>query len=337
MHYMLAEAQGVGDFLAELRDRTFKPHQAFTVGEVFDIKPDEIGDFIGEDGYFSSMFDFGQTIIGSSELGSYAAKQPTPEQYKASTFESQHRVKEMGFLSNIIENHDEPRGVSHYIPQGDCGEQSKKMLAAVYFLKKGIPFIYQGQEIGMENVPFPSIEDIDDIATLEEYQVAIRAGLEPQEALQRVLPYSRDNARTPMQWTAGANAGFTNGKPWLMVNPTHADVNVEQELNNPDSVYNFYKQLIALRKNSQYQDTLVYGELEPVLQEAENILAYARKGEKNTILVLANFQNEPQKITLPEGYRIKEVLLTNEEGQKTGIEIFLNGYEVIIAECAKNV
>lgn len=123
---MLEEATGIGEFLGEMRDRTFKPHDAFSVGEVFNAKDEELPDFIGNNGYFSSMFDFNETIFGGSEKGWYDCKEITPDDYKRCCFETQAKMGDFGFVSNIIENHDEPRGVSHYIPEGDCCDTSKK-------------------------------------------------------------------------------------------------------------------------------------------------------------------------------------------------------------------
>lgn len=327
---MLKEASGIGEFLGEMRDRTFKKYDAFSVGEVFDEKPGEIPDFIGENGYFSSMFDFNETIFGNSEKGWYDAKPITPDDYKRCCFESQAKIGDIGFLSNIIENHDEPRGVSRYIPEGECCVQSKKMLAALNFMLKGLPFIYQGQEIGMENVPFSSIDEVDDISTLDEYQVALNAGLTPDEALKIVSKFSRDNARTPMQWTAGANAGFTEGKPWLKVNPNYTSINVENQMEDPDSVRNFYKELIALRKNPEYKETVVYGALEPYLEDTHNLMAYYRKGDK-TLLVIGNYQMEEQAVRLPGAY--KKVLLNNcPELSEDGFTLRLSGYQIVILE-----
>ena len=210
--------------LGEMRDRTFKPHDAFSVGEVFNAKDEELPDFIGNNGYFSSMFDFNETIFGGSEKGWYDCKEITPDDYKRCCFETQAKMGDFGFVSNIIENHDEPRGVSHYIPEGDCCDTSKKMLAALNFMLRGLPFIYQGQELGMENIPFKSIDEVDDISTLDEYKVALDAGLTPEAALKAVARRSRDNARTPMQWDDGTNAGFTEGTPWIEVNPNYPEI-----------------------------------------------------------------------------------------------------------------
>lgn len=330
IHAMLQEAEGIGAFLTEMRDRTFKKYDAFTVGEVFNEKPDEVPAFIGDDGYFSSMFDFNETIFGCSEKGWYDARPITPDDYKKCCFDAQAKVGDVGFLSNIIENHDEPRGVSRYIPEGDCCIESKKMLAALNFMLRGLPFIYQGQELGMENVPIASIDEVDDVSARDEYRVALEAGMSPGEALKVVSRYSRDNARTPMQWTDGANAGFTTGTPWLKVNPNYRSINAAAQVGDADSIYSFYKKMIALRKDPVYKETIVYGTLEPVWAERHNLMAYYRKGER-TLLVVGNYQRESQEIELPVMYQ--NVLLNN---YKDIVEdrgtIRLQGYQVLVLE-----
>ena len=330
IHAMLKDAKGIGEFLGEMRDRTFKKYDAFSVGEVFNEKPEEIPDFIGENGYFSSMFDFNEAVFGSSEKGWYDAKPIAPDDYKRCCFESQAKIGGVGFLSNIIENHDEPRGVSRYIPEGECCTQSKKLLAALNFMLRGLPFIYQGQEIGMENVPFSSIDEIDDISTLDEYQVALRAGLSPDEAFKAVTKYSRDNARTPMQWSDGANAGFTTGTPWLKVNPNFVSINAAAQMDDQDSVRSFYKKLITLRKDNKYKETIVYGALEPIWEDRHNLMAYYRKGDK-TLLVIGNYQMEEQTVTLPSPYKC--ILLNNYSNlTKNEHMLTLQAYQVLILE-----
>ena len=329
---MLEEATGIGEFLGEMRDRTFKPHDAFSVGEVFNAKDEELPDFIGNNGYFSSMFDFNETIFGGSENGWYDCKEITPDDYKRCCFETQAKMGDFGFVSNIIENHDEPRGVSHYIPEGDCCDTSKKMLAALNFMLRGLPFIYQGQELGMENIPFKSIDEVDDISTLDEYKVALDAGLTPEAALKAVARRSRDNARTPMQWTGEENAGFTAGTPWLRVNSNYTAINVEKETIDPNSVLNFYKKLIALRKDPEYKETVVYGALEPFMEDRHNLMAYYRKEDK-TLLVVGNYQWDEQEITLPS--ECKKVLINNYPDMVLdGNSVKLHGYQVLVVELA---
>lgn len=330
IHYMLQDANGIGEFLGEMRDRTFAPHNAFSVGEVFNEKDEELPDFIGDNGYFSSMFDFSAEVFGSSDKGWYDHTPITPDDYKKCCFTSQKRVNHIGFLSNIIENHDEPRGVSRYIPEGDLSLHSKKLLATMYFMLKGIPFIYQGQEIGMENLSFQSIAEIDDISTIDQYHVALDAGLSEKEALACVSRYSRDNARTPVQWDNSVNTGFSREQPWLSVNPNYKQINVASQIRDPESLLSYYKKLTALRKNPVYKETLVYGDFVPYMEDRHNLMAYYRKGDK-TLLVLGNFQKAPQTVKLPVSY--KEILLNNYPALKiTEDSVVLDDYQAVILE-----
>ena len=328
---MLKHAVGVGDFLGEMRDRTFLPHGAFTAGEVFNEKPEDIPAFIGDNGYFSTMFDFNETIFGSSEKGWYDQTPITPNDYRSCCFASQKKIGDIGMLSNIIENHDEPRGVSRYIPEGECTPAAKKLLATMNIMLRGLPFIYQGQEIGMENVKFQSIDEVDDISTLDEYQVALNAGLTPDAALKAVNRVSRDNARTPFQWDASENAGFTTGTPWLRVNRNYTEINLESQKKDPDSVYQYYRRLLALRKDPAYAETVVYGELVPVFEDQDRVMAYYRKSADQTLLVIGNYKTQPQTLTLPA--EIRKIVLNNLPQLKTdGNEIMLEGYQAVILE-----
>lgn len=330
---MLAEAAGVGEFLGEMQEKAFAPYEAFTVGEVFNAKDEELKDFIGDGGYFSTMFDFCETCYGKSAKGWYdSRKYLDPEEYKSCIFQAQKKINGIGMISNIIENHDEPRGVSHYILPQDLCVDSKKLLAGVYFMLKGLPFIYQGQEIGMENMKFTDKGEIDDISTLDEYQVALDAGKSREEALETASAFSRDNARTPMQWNSGENAGFTTGTPWLHVNPNYRDINVEAQERDEDSVLAFYKKLTRLRKDPLYAETVVYGELRPYLEEEKNLIAYERVGEKR-LLVLANFQKEERRAALPG--KAEKVLLNNLKKDiftDSSGKILLSAYQFAILE-----
>lgn len=327
---MLEDAKGVMDFLQEMNRETFQKYDAFTVGEVFNEKAEELPGFIGEEGCFSSMFDFNEAVFGASPKGWYDHRGITPDEYRDCCFASQMRAEGIGFLSNIIENHDEPRGVSRYIPEGECCEQSKTLLATFYFLLKGIPFIYQGQELGMENNGFASIEEVDDISTIDEYHVALQAGLSKAEALRCINRFSRDHARTPFPWSDEKQAGFTTGTPWLKVNDNYTSINEREQEGREDSVLAYYKKLTALRKNPEYKDTLVYGSLEEGPKE-ERLMAYYRKGENQTIMVLCNMKNESRVVTL--SHKVKKVMLNNRK--EAAIEkgtVTLEGYQALVLE-----
>ena len=332
LHRMLEDAVGVGDFLTELKNETFAKHDAFTVGEVFDEREEDIPLFIGDDGYFSSMFDFNETVFGKSRNGWYDSKPITPDDYKRCCFETQEKLGDIGMISTIIENHDEPRGVSHYIPADELSDTAKKFLGTMQFMLRGLPFIYQGQEIGMENVNFTSMDQIDDISTRDQYKVAIEAGLSPEEAFAIVKHYSRDNSRTPFQWDTSENAGFTTGKPWLMVNPDYKRINVASQINDPNSVLSYYKKLTALRKNPEYAETVVYGKTVPYLPEVERLMAFKRVGDNQTLLVLGNFSTKPQTVKLPS--KCKKVVLNNVADVEfvSDTEIKLEGYQAVVIE-----
>ncbi len=328
---MLAEAQGVGTFLHEMRERTFAGYDAFTVGEVFNAKPEELKEFIGDDGHFSTMFDFSTTIFGATGNGWYDCTPITAEDYKNCVFSSQESVKDIGFLANIIENHDEPRGVSRYLPDGECTEAAKKMLATLNIMMRGIPFIYQGQELGMENTVFESIADVDDISSLDEYQTALNAGCSEEAALKAVARFSRDNARTPMQWNDGPSAGFTDGTPWLKVNPNYTRINAESQIPDENSIFSWYKKLIALRKNPDYLESIVYGELIPYLREQKNLMAFYRRGEGQTLLVLCNYQKGAQEVALPTD-RYQLLLNNLPEFNTTDGKLLMEGYQAVVLD-----
>lgn len=328
---MLEDAEGIGEFLEEMKHETFDKYDAFTVGEVFNEKDSELREFIGENGHFSSKFDFAPEICGKGGAW-YEHETVTPEMYKNAIFDSQLRVADIGFLSNIIENHDEPRGVCRYIPDGDLNDTSKKALAAVYFFLRGIPFIYQGQEIGMENCPFESIDQIDDISSKDEYKVCRDAGYSEEESMKLLRVYSRDNARTPVQWSDEENAGFSTHEPWIMVNPNYKEINLAKQKDDSNSVYAFYKKMIALYKDPAYHETLTFGRFEPYMRETKNLIAYYRRGEGQTLLVLANFQNEPQTVMLPEA--AGNVILNNCASVELDDDgrIRLGGYQAVMIE-----
>ena len=331
MGEVLNHTCGIGEFLNEMRDRTFQLYDAFAVGEVFNEKPEELNDFIGENGYFSSIFDFSQTMEGKSTKGWHENRIPTPDDYKRCCFGSQRRSEGVGFYSNVIENHDEPRGVSYYLPKAGQNDMGKKLLAAEYFLLKGIPFVYQGQELGMENMKYASIDEIDDISSRAEYEVCLKAGVSPEEALKAVNQYSRDNSRTPFQWDDSCHAGFTSGTPWLPVNPNYTEINAKKQENDPDSVLNFYRALSRLRRDPRFEDAFVYGKTEPYLEEEPGIMAYFRRWQKQDVLVAGNFGDEAKELEIPSAFAEPErILLANAPVEFKGSSLVLQPFQVAV-------
>ena len=327
----LVNAQPIEPFLRELKERTFAKYNAFTVGEVFNETDEELHFFIGKDGVFSSIFDFKQTMLGQEGKGWFDHSLPTADELKESIFQAHERADSIGVLSTIIENHDEPRGVSHYIAEGPVNDTSKKALGTIQVLRKGIPFIYQGQEIGMENQVFESVEDFDDIATINGYHVAKEAGLSEEEALAAIANYSRDNARTPMQWSAEPGLGFSDGTAWLISPKPNVAINVKDQEKDPNSILNYYRQLTALYRHPLYGNTIRFGDMIPAYRDRENIIAFERRGDKR-ILVISNFQNRQATLELPAP--IKTVVLNNTAGlfQEGDQVLELAPYQTVVLE-----
>ena len=257
----LASKKGpsIGDMLQDLRNNTFKKHDAFTLGEVFNMKEDELKEFIGEDGHFSSIFDFSLHLLTNCEQGWYYAKDVSVKEMKAALIKSQESTKDIGFMTNVVENHDQPRSVDIFIPEWIDKNDGSKLLATSIFLLKGIPCIYQGQELGMTNMDFKRVEDFNDISTLDQYNKGLSLGMTETEAFDMCKKYSRDNARTVMQWDDSAYGGFTTGTPWFWSNQNYKAINAKAQENDPNSVLNYYRKLFALRRNKKYNNIFVYG------------------------------------------------------------------------------
>lgn len=306
---------GIGKMLHELKVNTFEKYDAFTVGEVFNMREEELKEFVGDDGHFSTMFDFTGEVLCAGEHGWSDEKEFDLLKWRDATFEAQRQMEGIGMYSNIIENHDEPRGASRYLPEYARNEMGVKMLGTISVMLKGLPFLYQGQEIGMTNVRRKDISEYDDISTINEYQHALKTGCTKEEALEICYKRSRDNARTPMQWSSAPHAGFTEGTPWLQENPNYTEINVENQEKDEDSVLNYYRRLLALKKDEEYEEILTYGKVEPVYQEKETLFAYRRVLEGKEILIAANFGEH--EITLPTGAGRNVLLCNRKEREKT--------------------
>ncbi len=331
---MVESAEGVGELLEELKNNTFKKYDAFTVGEVFNMKPEELPEFIGENGHFSTIFDFCAQCLSYGEHGWYYSPEIDFDTWRKTILGSQLETEKYGFKANIIENHDEPRGASRFLPKHAQNPAGIKMLGTVSVLLRGIPFIYQGQEIGMQNAKWNSIDEYDDISTKDQYKAALAAGLSKEQALAACGRMSRDNARTPMQWSDEANAGFTTAKPWLKVNENYKAINVAAQEKDPSSVLNYYRRLVALRKSDEFKELFTYGRCVPAYEDTDGIMAYYREDENKRVLVVANFGSKEAQIRLDGS--VKKVLLSNaNDAEKSTVsvgasELKLESCEVLV-------
>lgn len=332
---MVESVDGVGELLEDLKKHTFQKYDAFTVAEVFNMKEEELKEFIGEEGHFSAIFDFSAHSLSDGEHGWYDAPPMDFKIWRKAIMDAQLEAQRCGFKANIIENHDEPRGASRYLPEYARNPAGIKMLGTISVLLRGIPFIYQGQEIGMQNVEWGSIEEYDDISTKDQYHIARQAGLSDEEALKVCAGMSRDNARTPMQWSDKEHAGFTTGTPWLKVNANYKEINVKSQEQDADSVLHYYRRLVALRKSLEYKEVFIYGQFVPVYEDTESIMAFYRVDEEKRMLVAANFGREAVEVKLE--YPVQRVVLSNCEKVLGNEEhtLCLKSCEVVVIECGE--
>ncbi|MCP3032523.1 alpha-glucosidase [Halobacillus sp. A1] len=282
--------EGIQTYLEELNQQTFSHYDIMTVGEANGVSVDEASEWVGEkDGKFNMIFQFEHTDLWGKEVG----KSLDIHALKRIFTKWQTALDGSGWNALFLENHDLPRSVSVWGNDDKYHEASSKCLAAFYFLMQGTPFIYQGQEIGMTNVHFPSIEDYDDVAAKNLYAHEKANGKTYEEVMEAIWHTGRDNSRTPMQWTSEQNAGFTSGLPWMKVNPNYVRINVEKSMASPDSIFNFYKRLIQLRKD---HSVLVYGSYQLVLPDHDQIFAYSRSLEGEAFRIMANLTGDPAVI-----------------------------------------
>ena len=314
------------EFLRELSRETFQKGNLITVGEAWGATPEIAKKYSNPDGSeFSMVFQFEHMVMDQEEGKEKWDLAPLPfVKLKKCMEKWQTELYEKGWNSLFWDNHDLPRIVSRWGDDGAYRVPSAKMLAAVLHGMQGTPYIYQGEELGMTNVRFDSIEEYRDIETLNMYYERLDAGYDKKDIMESIYAKSRDNARTPMQWSAQRNAGFTTGTPWLGLNPNYSEINAEKEINDPDSVYQFYRRLIELRKTCP---VFTDGKFELLLPEDEQIFAYTRTDQETEMLVCANFKREPSACPLLAQWKDAEVLIHNYE-EKIGKD--LRPYEAVI-------
>lgn len=297
---------GIDKFLTELAAETFNNYDIMTVGEANGVSIKDAEQWVGEEsGYFDMIFQFEALGLWGERDGEVFDLRD----YKQVLTKWQEGLDGIGWNALYIENHDLIRAVSAMGDDGTLRKTSAKALGMMYFFMQGTPFIYQGQEIGMTNVQFEELTDYDDIQSVNRARQMMKEGTPREEAMNYIYASSRDNVRTPMQWNAQPEAGFTTGTPWLGVNPNYADINVAESLKDPNSIYHFYKEMIALRRDNE---ALIYGSYELVLPLHKQVYAYKRQGESETYLIVVNVFNDSAEVDLTP-FDLKELVLTNYE------------------------
>ena len=294
--------EGIHDYLRELKENTFSKYDIMTVGEANGVKAEQATDWVGEnDGKFNMLFQFEHIDLWNSSEFNLPNLKKVWNKWQVN-------LENDGWNALFIENHDITRVVSSWGDDTRFLKESAKALGLLYFMHKGTPFIYQGQEIGMTNVKFNDINEYDDIRSINEYNQLINQGMSPKDALEHIWNTSRDNTRTPMQWDDSLNAGFSKSNPWIHVNPNYKYINVKEQLEDDDSILNFYKKMIKIKKSSE---CLIYGKYNLILEDDTNIFAYERiLNEK--FLVICNLKSESsnykyEKLTL----KYENLILSN--------------------------
>jgi oligo-1,6-glucosidase len=290
----LTNNPGLHDYLREMNERVFARYDIVTVGEAAFVSPEEGLKFVGEGrGELNMLFHF-EVCDEMPGWDMRRFKEIQRRWYKG--------LWGKGTNSQFLNNHDHTRQVTRYGNDGCFRVQSAKLLATMLHTLPGVPYIYQGEEIGMTGVVFDAIEDYDDIAMKNRYAEEVGKGADPRKTLTRLQPLSRDNSRTPMQWDDSPHAGFTKDTPWIRVNPNYADINVAKDRSNPDSVYRYYQALIRLRKQ---HDVMTHGDFEewPEWMEDERLYVYERSLDGVRWLIVLNHSDEPVSLDWPKRLR----------------------------------
>ena len=315
---------GIDKFLTELVENTFKPANSMTVAEI-DVPEKDLRAYVGENGYFSMVFDFSIADLDIRNEKPFTINPITGERLKPVFIKSQLDTQRVGWGAPYLENHDQPRSLNKFLPKGAINPISAKMLATFLLTQRGTPFIYQGQEIGMTNCSM-TLEEHDDLHVFKLHEWGKKLGYSDKQIIEYFNERSRDNSRTPFQWNSEINGGFSTGKPWLKVNPNYTQINAEQETKDKHSIFAYYQQLIALRRHSEISDILIYGEFLP-LNSPENVIAFKRTYEGNSVNIYCNFSGEKKSLTLKvkQAYLHNSPIVEDEKGN-----LILQPYQAII-------
>mgnify|MGYP000043978905 FL=1 len=322
---------GIHKYLKELKERTFDKYDIMTVGEANGVDAEEADLWVGEkDGKFNMIFQFEHLHLWGAE----SENNFNVRNYKKVLTKWQKALDGKGWNALYIENHDIPRVTSTWGNDKEYLKECATAFGLMYFMQQGTPFIYQGQEIGMTNVKFDSIYDYNDVKGINIYKEKVEQGLSGEEALKYVWAVSRDNSRTPMQWDSSENSGFTTGKPWIRINKNHKYINVKDQLKDENSILNFYKKMINIRKENK---TLIYGSYDLILEDHEKIYAYTRIMREEEFVIIVNLSHDNVKYSYDINLHSDGLLLSNYNVEKHALltEFDLRPYEARIYKVIK--
>ena len=322
-----ANGPHVHEYLQEMREKVLNRADTITVGECSGVTLEEAKKYANSDeSELNMVFQFEHMDVDADEKGKWSDRKMDLRDLKEVMSRWQKGLEDVAWNSLFWENHDQPRSVSRFGDDGEYREVSAKMLATCLYMMQGTPYIYQGQELGMTNVPFKSIDDFRDLESINAYHELTESGVFTKEEMLRYLRYkSRDNARTPFQWSAEENAGFTAGTPWIMVNPNYREINAEEQVNRETSVFHYFRKLIRLRKENE---VIVYGTYDLLWPESKELYAYTRTLGEEKLLVACSFADHETDFPVPEEFASATCLISNyEDGLKDGK---LRAYEAVV-------
>ncbi len=321
----------VHEYLQEMNRRVLSKYDVMTVGECAGVTIEEAKKYANsENTELNMVFQFEHTSLDAGPMDKWCKKPIFLPDLKENLSKWENELEDVAWNSLYFNNHDQPRMVSRL---GDNSPLSAKCIATVLHMMQGTPYVYQGEELGMTNCPFGPIENYRDLESINAYHELTEAGLrQPEELLECIAYKSRDNARTPMQWSEEKNAGFTEGTPWIMVNPNYTEINAQKELADPDSVFHYYQKLIWLRRFSQWSDLIVYGQYQLLAPEHTQVFAYTREYEGQNLLVLCNLSGQEADFEIPDSvtWEKEELLLGNYGEAKLSKKIKMKPWEASI-------
>ena len=329
-----ANGPHVHEYLQEMREKVLNRADTITVGECSGVTLEEAKKYANSDeSELNMVFQFEHMDVDADEKGKWSDRKMDLRDLKEVMSRWQKGLEDVAWNSLFWENHDQPRSVSRFGDDGEYREVSAKMLATCLYMMQGTPYIYQGQELGMTNVPFKSIDDFRDLESINAYHELTESGVFTKEEMLRYLRYkSRDNARTPFQWSAEENAGFTAGTPWIMVNPNYREINAEEQVNRETSVFHYFRKLIRLRKENE---VIVYGTYDLLWPESKELYAYTRTLGEEKLLVVCNFTDGEVPFEAPGEFAVGEILIGNYADAAVKERMTLRPYEAVVVRLLK--
>ena len=301
----------IHEFLQEMNKEVLSRYDIMTVGETSGVTIEEAQKYAGEDrNELNMVFQFEHVEDACCDHGKWTTAKFNFRDFKKTMIKWQEELQGKAWNSLFLGNHDQPRSVSRFGNDNPAyRETSAKMLATCLHMMQGTPYVYQGEELGMTNAYFDKLEDYRDIESINFFTELTEAGIMTPEYMMKCLMLrSRDNARTPMQWNASVQGGFTSGEPWIRINPNYKEINAVQQLGDPDSVFHYYQKLIRLRKE---KDIIVYGDFEALCRDDDKIFAYTRKLDQKKLLTVCNFSDQNAEMDIPEEFAGAQCLITN--------------------------